>query len=267
MTITKTGIYQGFKNLLLRFLPEFVLLPLKKAHYARILSESSLEDEPDLKVVQALVVEGEVVVDVGANIGLYSYYLSSFVGPSGVVNSLEPVPSTFAILSANVAAFNLKNLQLLPYALDREPGQRTMAVPKFESGGENYYRASFADSESGGQIQVPTSSIDTLFLESDVAFVKVDVEGAELSVLLGAQKFLSQKSSAWLIEISGNPDDLSGTAWKVFSLMKDSGYQAFWFDGECLRKRKSGENSVNYFFLKENHLERIRQASSPRLIS
>lgn len=262
MTVARTNIYQALKTALLRFLPECFLLPLKKSHYARVLGKSSIDDEPDLKVVKALVVEGDVVVDVGANIGLYSYYLSSFVGAGGVVYSIEPVPSTFAILSANMSAFNLKNVQLLPYALDQEPGQRGMAAPKFDSGGVNYYRASFSEANGSDQIVVSTSSMDSLFLESEVTFVKIDVEGAELSVLLGAQTFLSQKTPAWLIEISGNPDDLSGTAWKVFSLMKDSQYQTYWFNGEVLKKRKSGEISINYFFLKEQHLEQIKKSSS-----
>ena len=93
------GIYAVLKTQALRYLPEPLLQSIKARHYARMLRSFTIDQEPDLKLVQHLVKPGDTVLDVGANFGVYTRVLSQLVGPAGRVISVEPVPQTFSILS------------------------------------------------------------------------------------------------------------------------------------------------------------------------
>ena len=56
--------------------------------------------EPELDLLPSLVKPGDVVLDVGANYGLYSHYMGRLVGPSGHVYAFEPIPFTAATFDA-----------------------------------------------------------------------------------------------------------------------------------------------------------------------
>src|SRR5947207_14594833 len=67
-------------------------------------------DRAERDLLRKILFKGAVVVDVGANIGIYSRFLSRYVGPKGVVHSFEPSPDNFRRLSA--ATRNLSNVRL-----------------------------------------------------------------------------------------------------------------------------------------------------------
>ena len=120
------------KKLALRLVPETVLHLVKKIHYARVIRSISPNDEPDLKVIQRLVAPGHHVADLGANIGIYTKYLSELVGASGRVHSVEPIPLTFDILRSNVRKLGLRNVELKNCAISDTDGYVTMEVPRFD---------------------------------------------------------------------------------------------------------------------------------------
>jgi hypothetical protein len=86
------------------------------------------------------------------------------------------------------------------------------------------------------------------------------VEGHESSCIKGATKFLAQSQAAWLIEISGEPDDTNSAAHNVFKTFHDQCYSAWWCDGSKLRKHRPSDKSTNYFFLKENHIDILKKS-------
>ncbi len=251
------------KRWALRFLPDRALQQLKKIHYANALRSASEEDEPDLAIVRHLVQPGSYVVDIGANFGLYTKFLAERVGPSGRVYSLEPVPLTYEILTSNLKRLKLGNVEPFNVAVSDRDAEVRMEVPHYRSGGENFYEARIVAQKAAGSdrsVAVKARSLDSLFgsLRS-IEFVKCDVEGHELACLRGATTLLQSITPAWLIEISGNPDDESSSAHEVFELMEQNGYRPFWYDGLHLREREPGDRSVNYFFLNEKHLSLIPQ--------
>ena len=136
-----------------------------------------------------------------------------------------------------------------------------MEVPPYASGGENFYEAHIIRTPSISglrSIEVRARALDSLFGHvRSIDFVKCDVEGHELACLRGAQSILSGIKPAWLIEISGNPDNERASAGEVFQMMAQHGYMPFWFDGRHLRQRQRGDRSVNYFFLTRRHLRLI----------
>jgi FkbM family methyltransferase len=250
-----------FKRLALRFLPDRMLQKLKKIHYAKALRAASENGEPDLKIVRHLVGPGNHVIDIGANFGVYTKFLAELVRPSGRVYSIEPIPLTYEILTANLKRLKLCNVEPFKLAISDDDGEVRMEVPPYASGGENFYEAHIIrmPSISGMRaIEVRARALDSLFghLRS-IDFVKCDVEGHELACLRGAESVLARFKPAWLIEISGNPDNGRAPAGEVFRILSQHGYMPFWFDGRQLRQRERGDRSINYFFLTRRHLRQI----------
>jgi FkbM family methyltransferase len=256
------------KKIALTVLPDSLLHAIKRIHYLWSLRSITEDDEPDLRVLRYLVAPGQWVADVGANIGVYTKYLSERTGPSGRVCSVEPIPLTFDILRSNVQKLRLKNVELKNYAISDVEGHVTMRVPKHESGGENYYAAHIEGREVSNSLRsfvVPSTTIDSLFSEQSppIHFIKCDVEGHELHCIKGAAHTIQNSRPAWLIEISSNMDDDKSDSYRALQILQENGYEVYWFDGTTLRRRQRGDKSVNYFFLRPEHLQVLREGALP----
>ncbi|OHB82103.1 MAG: hypothetical protein A2Z38_10425 [Planctomycetes bacterium RBG_19FT_COMBO_48_8] len=249
-----------------RILPHSTVQLIKKRHYLRLLCSSLSEKDPELRVVRYLVKSGDAVIDIGANVGVYSKILSELVGPDGHVYSIEPFPPTFEILCYNVRKLRLDNVEAINVALSDSQAVVTMALPYDSSGAETHYRASIVtDRMEKGKTEtanIQAITIDSRFLSASgtISFIKCDVEGHELACIKGAAKFLAQSKPAWLIEVSGEPDNTDSAAHHVFKILHDHGYSAWWYDGGKLRKRRPGDKSTNYFFLKDNHIDILNKS-------
>jgi len=257
------------KDLALRLLPSSVLLYLKARRYVRLVGAFSEADEPELTVVKYLVKPGDTVVDVGANVGWYTNYLSRLVGDRGKVISLEPMPETFALLSYVVKAHGLANVKLHNVGASEFDGSAVMEVPQYASGGANYYMAHIINSSEQtstmDQYEVQLRSLDSILGEvlHRVDFIKCDVEGHELQLIMGAQQTIMARRAAWLIEVSRSSDpDLDGSnSAKIFGLLAAQGYNPWWLDKHGLRKRKRGDKALNYFFLLPGHVSVLEGCS------
>jgi FkbM family methyltransferase len=148
---------------------------------------------------------GDWVVDVGANVGNYSARLSELVGPRGRVISLEPVPETFELLTANMAKFPFRNVTLLNVAASDGVGISGMTVPMLESGLANRYMAHLTDDAAA--LSVIRLPVDALCLPERIALVKVDVEGHELAALHGMQQLLRRNRPVLIVE--GRSDEVA----------------------------------------------------------
>lgn len=254
------------KDLVMKFVPDSVLNEVKKRHYYGVLKDFREEEEQDMAVVRYLVRRGDAVVDLGANIGIYTRLLSDLVGPEGEVISLEAVPTTFDILSSNVKRLGLENAKLLNIAVAEQDGTVWMEVPKFRG----FYRARIAvdgesDGDSGNRVKVEARSLDSLLSQrpGKIAFIKCDVEGHELNCIRGAGRLLEKHAPAWLMEIGDDPDVPGSKGQRLLEEFHRHGYGVFRFDGTSLRRRNPGDASVNYFLLKPNHLDQLRGAETP----
>jgi FkbM family methyltransferase len=247
------------KQLALRFFPDPILRQVRKRHYARKLAAA--EPEPDMALLPYLLPKGGCALDIGANFGLYSRFLAEAVGPTGHVHALEPVPETFDVLRSNVRRLGLDRVTVHNYAASDSAGPATMIVPRYATGGENYYEAQIIGSPPPRRIRrvrVATRSLDQLFTELErIDFVKCDVEGHELPVIRGSESLIRNYRPAWLIELSGDPDDSASAAAELVRFMRGVGYEAFLYDGDRLRRRAGGDRSVNTFFLRREHLESV----------
>ena len=247
------------KTLALRFLPEAVLRHARKAHYLRKLASAATE--PDMTVLRHLVPPGGCALDLGANFGLYTRFLAEAVGPDGAVHAVEPVPTMHDVLRSNVRRFRLAQVRTHPVAASDATRTVTMTVPRYPSGGANYYEARVVGGpreRAGRTVRVPGIRLDDLFGHLPrIDVVKCDVEGHELAILRGAETLLRRHRPAWLMEVSGDPDTFGSAAAEVVEMLRAKGYDIYRFDGRKLRPRAPGDRAVNYFFLRPEHLGRV----------
>jgi FkbM family methyltransferase len=255
--------YEIAKAFTLKWLPQGIVNQLKKSHYLRKVRDISVSDEPDLEIVEKLVDQGDSVVDLGANIGVYTVFLSRLVTDTGRVYSFEPVPTTFGFLKNNVTRLGLRNVVLRQSAITNHACRITMTIPKDEWGAENFYQASVvadgAKSRADMTVMVEGLPLDQAILADieHMKFVKCDVEGHELHCLQGAIQLIIRSRPAWLMEVSGNPEQLGSNAAIVFAFMRDYGYGVWVFRQGRLERWVPGLRSINYLFLYSEHLERL----------
>ena len=158
---------------------------------------------------------GYVVVDAGANIGIYTMFAAKRVTPGGIVYGFEPNPRVFSRLERNATA---DNVRLMPYALNEHPG--TVAFQVVEDTAKS---TTFAADEEAATFDVTSLSLDSFseeILESDsIDYLKVDVAGADYQVLLGAQKLLAGQKIR-LVQIECLHDEA-----EIRTLLLDHGYR------------------------------------------
>jgi FkbM family methyltransferase len=180
-------------------LPASWQLALKRSWYAaRIRLGTFRNSEPELSRLEEWVRPGDCVFDIGANIGFYTARLSHLVGPHGHVFAFEPAPETFHLLAYNARLFSFPNVTLLNAAVSDTSGFAGLAVPTGEDGLPDFYGAHLVDSAAGRSVfRLP---VDALSVTGRVSFVKIDVEGHELSALRGMEHLLAEQSPVIVLE-------------------------------------------------------------------
>jgi FkbM family methyltransferase len=157
--------------------------------------------------------QGDVVVDIGAHIGLYTIISSKRVGTNGKVVAIEADPGNFEMLNRNIKLNQLTNVIPLNYAVYSKETKIKLYLPSGESGFTKY-NTIMSDwvNTKDKFVEVNANTLDYLLQskgirEEEVNWIKIDVEGAEFEVLKGAHNVLSKsKDIALLMELHGPPN-------------------------------------------------------------
>lgn len=149
-------------------------------------------EEPEYAFVQRFLKPGMTVLDIGANEGYYTVLASKCVGPNGRVIGFEPSPRERQRLQMNLWMNRCENVRVEKLALGSEEGQFTLHVVEGSETGCNSLRPPDVKGKTRA-VQVDVTTVD-LFLQRNaiprIDFIKVDIEGAELSALQGAAGLL-----------------------------------------------------------------------------
>ena len=157
--------------------------------------------EGEIGLFQQAIKPGQLVLDVGANIGAHTVWLAQAVGPTGTVLAFEPQRIVHQTLCANLALNNIVNVYAYCAAVGKTPG--TIVVPSLDPlEPNNFGGVELGDGEKGEV--TPVLTIDGLDL-SECHFLKIDVEGMELEVLEGAVRSATTRSAG-----HGRPGTKSG---------------------------------------------------------
>jgi FkbM family methyltransferase len=157
----------------------------------------------ELMVSRTLIKPGDVVVDIGANIGYYALLEARIVGPSGQVLAIEPVAANHAILRQNIAANRFENIRTYNLAVGDYNGIGQMLLSD-HSNWSRLTQASIPDATRGHQ-DVEVVTLDAFLVDKPrPALVRMDVEGYELNILRGMQETMAQAGPKIFVEFHPN---------------------------------------------------------------
>jgi len=208
-------------------------------------------------VVTDTVKPGMTVIDVGAHIGYYSLLFAKCVGPSGRVFAFEPVPGNFSLLKKNVELNSLLNVVTINKAVFSRTQEIKMSVPGDQSNPEC---ASIKSAPGAPNYCVEAISIDDFCAEHSLQpdVLKIDVEGSEYDVLLGASATVNRLFPKLLIELHHFDGNLAAVP--VPALLGQWGYQIQWIERWEWTSFILATSSATGIF-------EVPQSGSPRLAS
>ena len=199
--------------------------------------------------------EGATAVDIGANRGVFSYWMHKRVGAHGRVIAFEPQPELVQELMDLKGAFGLRRLTVVPLALSSESGRRVLTRPRNHWGGGGFDIRAAGECE---RFEVDVTTLDEYFAAQPgrpVRFIKCDVEGHEHAVFQGARRVLSEDRPDLLFECFTESHSCP-----TFRLLHSLGYRGFCFFGRgfapverygALRHRLHRKAVRNFVFVPE----------------
>jgi FkbM family methyltransferase len=175
---------------------------------------------------------GDIVCDIGANKGSFIYWLSWWVREGQVV-AFEPQPELARGLANICRMIGLGNVTVEAKAVSSRSGVQDLFLPAGHQPGASLVREA-AGPENVTTLSVPVVALDDYFDENDkVALLKIDVEGAELGLLRGAERILRRHAPLLVFECE-NRHLAPGNVWDVFSYLAGLGYEGSFACGNRL---------------------------------
>jgi len=172
----------------------------------------------DEAVFRKLLRPGDIVIDVGANIGSLTLAASSLVGPTGKVFSVEAHPIIYKYLIGNLKLNNATNVTAFNVACGRESGVAHFSDNKSDD----------QNSISDDGLQVPIRRLDELIeipAQACIALLKIDVEGYEKPVLEGCTSLLARTNAVYFESWEQHVRKYGYRLAETFSLLRDFGFQ------------------------------------------
>lgn len=205
-----------------------------------------------MRLFARLITAGETVIEIGGHIGYITMYLSHLVGEDGNVIVFEPGVNNLRYIQSNLEQCN--NVELISQAVSDTDGTATFFLEELT--GQNNtlvkdYEVFFANQQKSGTqesyvpVTVETTRLDSFLAQREIKpdFVKIDVEGAESQVLLGASITLRIQRPMLMLEVTQDHDH-------VVSILTNLGYILF----TPTLEKYDGSNSDNVFaFHREKH--------------
>jgi len=212
--------------------------------------------EPEFMLLPELVPPGRTAIDVGANMGVYTYALARIASH---VHAIEPQASCCETIAA--WGKGRGNVEVHNIGAGAVASQLTLYIP-CPNGRPLSTRASFIPVEGEHrEIHVPVLPLDELGAR-DVGFIKIDAEGFERDVLKGALQLLQRDRPNILIEIDSQRLPVSEFS-ATFEFLQSLGYQGHYYDGRKLvpctaAVQQSNPDRYNFIFTAQRADERVQ---------
>lgn len=212
------------RKIISKFLGLKRYLQLVSKIYILLVKNNFLKEKyPELFFLKEIIKPGFVCVDIGANLGYYSIFISKLIGNNGKLFAVEPISLFQTIWKKNMLNSN-KNYELLPFALGEKNHIVQMGIPvrdgiirhgltKITSSASEDYSLLF-----DVEMKVP----DELFSNTHIDFIKCDVEGYESLVFENFKCSISKYKPIVQSELSGEENRT-----KVINIFRELEYDIF----------------------------------------
>lgn len=240
-----------------------------------------IHEETTTNLFKRIVRKGDVVIDLGANIGYFTLLAARLVGQQGIVFAFEPEPKNYSYLIKNIELNNYKQATAFQKAVSDKNGKIKLFICGYDSGHHTINRPNGIDAYREGrkgetkEIEIDAVSLNDFLGEKErkIDVIKMDVEGAEMLALLGMDKILKTNQNLkmfveffpLLIEKMGNspkefirklledykfsiyviPDDYNALKGETIKIDNIEGIMKF---------RKNEEDHINLFLQKDRKL-------------
>ena len=162
---------------------------IDNAHFLiRCLRYRFRTEKLQIKTMMGLHLKGATVLDIGANNGIYCFWMMRAVGPSGNVIAFEPQLEMCDGIERQKLRFNWSNLRVMNAALSDLDGQKSLSRQRIGDGSATLEATRRRNTDATLNVQV--TKLDTIADEifSKLKFIKCDVEGHERNVFLGGEQ-------------------------------------------------------------------------------
>lgn len=195
---------------------------------------------------------GDYFFDVGANVGCFSLIASKCVGNNGKVFAFEPVKRVYTRLYENIELNRLNNISVITKALNETDSTLRLYLASQENLGMSSIQEH--DAMSGEVVEIPAISLDNFIASNNITkvdFIKIDIEGAELSALKGMVNTIRVHQPVFLVEISEGVLKEKSERNQIFTFFELFNYMPFVISAggvlTLVEKDESGDNT-NYIF-------------------
>lgn len=222
-----------------------------------------LQEYEEMAFVLHLLREGDLLLDIGANIGSYTVLAAGGAGAN--VIAVEPVPETAAMLYDNVRLNGLEQaVSVVETAVGERPGMLRMT-----RGLDACNRVAEAD-ETQDTIQVGCTTIDALCDSVTPLAIKIDIEGYEMAALRGGQRTLADPALlAVLVETNGSGDRYASGEGGLEAFLEQFQFQPVRYEPAHRRLVGSGVGSDMTIFVRDSGAvqKRVQAAGLHRVVT
>jgi FkbM family methyltransferase len=178
---------------------------------------------PEEDFIGAYLKSGDVFIDAGANIGTLALLAASITGSNGKVVAIEANPRIYSYLKRNIDLNKFTNIRCIQVVLGMEHGVVSFTDLKWDE----LNRISF-NQKSEKTVIVPMSTLDELVQEHDnINLIKLDVEGYEKFVLLGAKEILRKTRTVFFESDEQNYTKYDTTYKDLLAIYEESGFNVY----------------------------------------
>jgi FkbM family methyltransferase len=185
-----------------------------------------VSSESEFFILKKFVKKNQNVIDVGANIGRYSFKLSDIIGKNGLVYSFEPMSKSYLTFLTLITFQDIKNI--LPFNLALSSKSNFVKMKEIQTSGAKYLFDTKTESKivknKKNSVIKYSIKLDDLKIKKKISFIKIDCEGFELAVLKGAENTIKINKPVLLVENNDN---------KINSFLNSLNYK------EIISKKKS----------------------------
>ena len=200
----------------------------------------------DTSFVLAWIKPGAVFADVGSYFG---YYALRAAAAGAKVFAFEPLPGNYDLLTENIRLNESKNIETVPCAVSDQVGEVSFSAPPAGNRG----MGALAFREGLRRVTVQSTTLDTFFKERQIErldVIKIDVEGAEVSVLKGAKETLARFRPKMLVEYNPTCLNRCGTTGDdLLNLLRAADYDLFMLTKRGLQPFKKPQSTEDYLNL------------------
>ncbi len=227
-------LFTGGKGLKKKINGFIVKLPTRYINYF----PADYEKE-NFQFLKRHVKPGDQVLDIGAHIGLFATAAAQLTGNNGKVYAFEPAAETQVLLRQTISINRMENV-IEPYseAMGASSGKTVFYVSPIKGDNSNSL-VSYKDDRELQAMEVNMFSIDDFVKNKNLqklAFIKIDVEGAEYDALMGAMTTLKNLRPVCIVAIHPEPIAAKGDSLeKIYDLIIDCGYQVC-YDHKMMNK-------------------------------